>query len=102
MSVFLYSSRQTGLDTFASSGFPSLQSFVIPIWRCSHMTGFAEQLCICFHIFSSGTAGFDVMQIELPSTAASLTFRSTLCHHFFFDDSPLLIVVRIAKPDIAR
>src|SRR5258708_28891229 len=102
MSVFLYSSRQTGLDTFASSGFPSLHSFVIPIRRRLHMTGFAEQLCVAFHLFPSVAAGLDVVQIEISRTAAPLTLRSTLCHHLFFDDPPLLIVFRIAKPDRAR
>jgi hypothetical protein len=61
MSVFLYSSHQTGRDHFSSSGFPSLQSFMISVWRCMHMTGFAEQLCIRFDIFAPVAAGFDVV-----------------------------------------
>jgi hypothetical protein len=88
MSVFLYSSHQTGRDDFSSYGFPSLQSFVISVRRCSHMTGFAEQLCIRFDIFAPIPAGFDVVQIEVHRAPAAFTCGSTFCHHFLFHRGP--------------
>jgi hypothetical protein len=59
-------------------------------------------LCIGFHIFPAVTTGFDVVQIEVRGTATPLTLRSAFCHHFFFDHSPLLVVFRIAEPDVVR
>src|SRR6266566_9271716 len=100
MSVFLYSSHQTVRDNFSSYGFPSLQSFVISVRRCVHMTGFAEQLCVRFDIFAAIAAGFDVVQVEVHRTATAFTLGSALCHDLLFHHSPLLVVLGIAAPDV--